>query len=79
VTAPTLCNVADAHDVDIQQALCVASRCVVCTTAVQRHVVDRAAHWSIAPQVDATTVVVGMTMRTRMTTGRDNDNGGRRC
>jgi hypothetical protein len=76
VTALTLCDVADVHDIDIQQALCVASGRVVRATAVQRRVVDRAARRVVAPQVNATTVIPGMTTRTRTMTGRDDDKGG---
>jgi hypothetical protein len=78
-TALTLRNVAEAHDIDIQRALCDASGRVIRATAVQHRMVDHTACRVVAPQINATTVVAGMTTRTRTTTGRDDDNGGRHC
>jgi hypothetical protein len=46
---PTLLNVTDAHDIDIQRALCIASGCVIRATAVQPCVVDPVACWVVAP------------------------------
>jgi hypothetical protein len=74
----TLHNVADAHDIDIQQALRVTSGRVVRATTVQHCVVDRAARWVVAPQVNATAVIAGTTTRMKTMTGKDDDIGGRR-